>query len=257
MSDTSGLLKDKVILVTGASSGIGAAAAYLFAREGASVVLAARRGERLTALVAELTGKGFEASAVVCDVTRAEDARRAVAHATERHGRLDGAFNNAGVGGDRSPLHEMEDGVYDTIVDTNVRGLWNCLRAEIGAMLATGDGGAIVNNSSVGGLVAIPTAAPYVASKHAVVGFTRAAADEYARQGVRVNALAPGSTRSEITADWYARNPGLEEAVHAVTPQGRTAAPQEVAEAAAWLLSDRSSYVTGTVMPVDGGYVNR
>ncbi|MFH9727803.1 SDR family NAD(P)-dependent oxidoreductase [Streptomyces sp. NPDC017254] len=256
MSDTGGLLRDKVILVTGASSGIGAAAAYLFAREGASVVLAARRRDRLDALTAELNAKGLRATSVVCDVTRAEDARRAVEHAAQHFGRLDGAFNNAGVGGDQTPLHEMADEVYDTILGTNVRGLWNCLRAEIGAMLASG-GGAIVNNSSVAGLVAIPTAAPYVASKHAVVGFTRAAADEYARQGIRVNALAPGSTRSEITADWYARNPGLEDAVHALTPQGRTAAPEEVAEAAAWLLSDRSSYVTGTVMPVDGGYVNR
>ncbi|MFE2295602.1 SDR family NAD(P)-dependent oxidoreductase [Streptomyces sp. NPDC059452] len=256
MTESGWILRDKVVLVTGASSGIGAAAAYLFAREGASVVLAARREDRLAAAVEELTAKGFQASAVVCDVTRAEDARRAVAHTVERYGRLDGAFNNAGVGGDQAPLHEMGDEVYDTIVDTNVRGLWNCLRAQIGAMLA-GGGGAIVNNSSVGGLVAIPTAAPYVASKHAVVGFTRAAADEYARRGIRVNALAPGSTRSEITVDWYARNPGLEEAIHEVTPQGRTAAPEEVAEAAAWLLSDRSSYVTGTVLPVDGGYVNR
>ncbi|WP_328947394.1 SDR family oxidoreductase (plasmid) [Streptomyces sp. NBC_00250] len=255
MSDTGGLLQDKVILVTGASSGIGAAAAYLFAREGASVVLAARREERLTAFVAELTAKGFEASSVVCDVTRAEDARRAVAHATERFGRLDGAFNNAGIGGDQAPLHEMGDEVYDTILDTNVRGLWNCLRAEVGAMLASG-GGAIVNNSSVGGLVAIATAAPYVASKHAVVGFTRAAADEYARQGIRVNAVAPGPTRSEITVGWFARNPGLEQTVEAATSQRRTAAPEEVAEAAAWLLSDRSSYVTGVVMPVDGGYLN-
>lgn len=256
MPDTGGLLENKVVLITGASSGIGAAAAYVFAREGASVVLAARREERIAGLAAELNDKGFRASAVVCDVTRAEDARRAVAHATERFGRLDGAFNNAGIGGDQAPLHEMGDEVYDSIIDTNVRGLWNCLRAEIGAMLATG-GGAVVNNSSVGGLVAIPTAAPYVASKHAVVGFTRAAADEYARQGIRVNAVAPGSTRSEITVDWYARNPGLEDAIHEVTPQGRTAAPEEIAEAAAWLLSDRSSYVTGAVLPVDGGYVNR
>ncbi|MER7624983.1 glucose 1-dehydrogenase [Streptomyces sp. NPDC126503] len=256
MPDTGGLLENKVVLITGASSGIGAAAAYVFAREGASVVLSARREERIAGLAADLNDKGFKASAVVCDVTRAEDARRAVAHATERFGRLDGAFNNAGIGGDQAPLHEMGDEVYDSIMDTNVRGLWNCLRAEIGAMLAAG-GGAVVNNSSVGGLVAIPTAAPYVASKHAVVGFTRAAADEYARQGIRVNAVAPGSTRSEITVDWYARNPGLEDAIHEVTPQGRTAAPEEIAEAAAWLLSDRSSYVTGAVLPVDGGYVTR
>ncbi len=250
------LLQDKVIFITGASSGIGAAAASVFAREGAAVVLAARRKERLSAIAAELNDKGFDASYVVTDLTRAQDVREAVDFVVERHGRLDGAFNNAGIGGDQAPLHRMKDDVYDSIIDTNVRGVWNCLRAEINAMLDNG-GGSIVNNSSVGGLVAIPAAAPYVASKHAVVGFTRAAADEYARQGIRVNAVAPGSTRSEITADWYDRNPGLEESIHAITPQGRTAAPEEIAEAAAWLLSDRASYVTGVVMPVDGGFVNR
>ncbi|MFD8593134.1 SDR family NAD(P)-dependent oxidoreductase [Streptomyces sp. NPDC059637] len=250
------LLQDKVILITGASSGIGAAAASVFAREGAAVVLAARREEKLAALVSALGDKGHDASYVVTDVTRAQDVREAVGLALERHGRLDGAFNNAGIGGDRTPLHRMEDDVYDSVIDTNVRGMWNCLRAEITAML-DGGGGAIVNNSSVGGLVAIPAAAPYVASKHAVVGLTRAAADEYARQGIRVNSVAPGSTRSEITVDWYERNPGLEDAIHTITPQGRTAAPEEIAEAAAWLLSDRASYVTGAVVPVDGGFVNR
>lgn len=250
------LLYGKVVLVTGASSGIGAAAGRVFAREGASVVLVARREKHLASLAEELTESGARVSYVVGDVADGEDMRRAVAHAVERHGRLDGAFNNAGIGGDQEPLHLMGDDVYDAVMDTNVRGLWNCLRPQIAAMLETG-GGAVVNNASVGGLVAIPAAAPYVASKHAVVGFTRAAAEEYARQGIRVNAVAPGSTRSEITVDWYARNPGLEEAIHAVTPQGRTAGPEEIAEAAAWLLSDRASYVTGVVMPVDGGYVNR
>ncbi|MFJ9949545.1 SDR family NAD(P)-dependent oxidoreductase [Kitasatospora sp. NPDC091207] len=250
------LLSGKVVLITGASSGIGAAAARVFAREGATVVLTARREERLAALTAELRDKGARAAYVVGDVSVAGDAARAVDFAVAEYGRLDSAFNNAGIGGDRTPLHLMADDVYDTVMDTNVRGVFNCLRYEIAAMLEHGRG-SIVNNSSVGGLVAIPTAAPYIASKHAVIGFTRAAADEYAKQGIRVNAVAPGTTRSEITADWFGRNPGLEDLANSLTPQGRTAAPEEIAEAAAWLLSDRCPFLTGTVLPVDGGFVNQ
>ncbi|MEU6062836.1 SDR family oxidoreductase, partial [Streptomyces sp. NPDC047097] len=122
------------------------------------------------------------------------------------------------------------------------------------AMLENPSGGAIVNNSSVGGLQAIPAAAPYVASKHAVVGLTKAAAAEYAAHGIRVNSVAPGTTRSENITDWFQRNPGLEAELHAATPQARTAWPEEIAEAAAWLCSDRSSFVTGAVVPVDGGF---
>ncbi|WP_053707746.1 glucose 1-dehydrogenase [Streptomyces sp. NRRL B-3648] len=252
----SDLLAGKVVLITGASSGIGAAAAGVFCREGAAVVLAARREDRLAELTGQLRAKGAEAEYVVCDVTDPEDAARAVECAVSGFGRLDGAFNNAGVGGDRTPLHLMSDDVYDTVMDVNVRGVWNCLRHEIAVMLRHG-GGAIVNNSSVGGLVAIPAAAPYVAAKHAVVGLTRAAADEYATEGIRVNAVAPGTTRSEITEDWFRRNPGLEQMVNSMTPQGRTAAPEEIAAAAAWLLSDHCPFLTGTVLPVDGGFVNR
>ncbi|MEU9121700.1 SDR family oxidoreductase [Streptomyces sp. NPDC048506] len=253
---SSDLLSGKVVLITGASSGIGAAAARLFCDEGASVVLAARREDRLDALVRELRDNGAEATYAVADVAVAEDAARAVDVAVRTYGRLDAAFNNAGIGGDRTPLHLMSDEVYDTVMDTNVRGVWNCLRYEIAAMLPHG-AGTIVNNSSVAGLIAIPAAAPYIASKHAVVGLTRAAADEYARQGIRVNAVAPGTTRSEITADWFARNPGLEDMANSLTPQGRTAAPEEIAAAAAWLLSDRCPFLTGTVVPVDGGLVNQ
>ncbi|MET9432574.1 glucose 1-dehydrogenase [Streptomyces sp. NPDC006551] len=253
---TNDLLAGKVVLVTGASSGIGAASAKVFAREGATVVVTARREDRLAALVEELRGEGAEAAYVVGDVSDPQDAAKAVDFAVGEYGRLDAAFNNAGIGGDRTPLHLMSDDVYDSIMDTNVRGVFNCLRHEIAAMLRNG-GGSIVNNSSVGGLVAIPTAAPYIASKHAVVGFTRAAADEYAKQGIRVNAVAPGTTRSEITTDWFGRNPGLEDLVNSLTPQGRTAEPEEIAAAAAWLLSDRCPFLTGTVVPVDGGFVNQ
>ncbi|MFE2017784.1 SDR family oxidoreductase [Streptomyces sp. NPDC059499] len=254
MSD---LLNGKVVLITGASSGIGAAAARVFSQEGATVVLAARREDRLAALAAELRDKGGQAAHVVCDVTVAKDAARAVDFTVNTFGRLDSAFNNAGLGGDRTPLHLMGDDVYDAVMDTNVRGVWNCLRYEIAAMLTNGGACSIVNNSSVGGLVAIPAAAPYIAAKHAVVGLTRAAADEYAKQGIRVNAVAPGTTRSEITADWFGRNPGLEEMVNGLTPQGRTAEPEEIANAVAWLLSDRCPFLTGTVLPVDGGFVNQ
>ncbi|WP_424212945.1 glucose 1-dehydrogenase [Streptomyces sp. BI20] len=248
-----GLLQDKVALITGASSGIGAAAARVFAREGARVVLVARREDRLKALTAEIRETGAEIEYLAGDVTRAEDAAAAVALAVSRFGRLDCAFNNAGWGQGRTPLHEMDDELYDRIMDVNVRGVWNFLREEVKAMLATG-GGAIVNNSSVGGLLATPVAAPYVAAKHAVIGLTKAAAAEYAARGIRVNAVAPGTTRTEVVEEWFAAVPGVEAQLHAATPQPRTAEPAEIAEAAAWLCSSRASFVTGATMPVDGGF---
>ncbi|WP_248962172.1 glucose 1-dehydrogenase [Sphaerisporangium perillae] len=249
----SGILSGKVALITGASSGIGAAAARVFAREGAAVVLAARRERELSDLVDELRGKGFEAAYSVTDVTRPADVDRAVSTAVHEYGRLDVGFNNAGLGMERSPMHLMDDTALDAVLDVNLRGVWHCMRRQITQMLA-GGGGSIVNTSSVGGLVATPVAAPYVISKHAVVGITRAAAAEYAEHRIRVNAIAPGTTRSEMIEAWFALRPGMEEALHAMTPQGRTAGPEEVAEAAAWLASDRASFVTGVTLPVDGGY---
>ncbi|MFB9928466.1 SDR family NAD(P)-dependent oxidoreductase [Amycolatopsis halotolerans] len=249
-----GLLAGKVALITGASSGIGAAAAKVFAREGAKVVLVARRKERLEALTEELRDSGAEAEFAVADVRVAEECAAAVDLAVERFGRLDAAFNNAGHGIGRDPLHLMDDDVYDYLVDTNLRGVFNCLRPEITTMLTNENGGAIVNTSSVGGLVASPVSAPYIAAKHAVIGLTRAAAAEYGRERIRVNAIAPGATHSEQVADWFTKNPGMEETLHQLTPLPRTAQPEEAAEAVAWLCSDRASYVTGVAMPVDGGF---
>ncbi|MCD0484546.1 glucose 1-dehydrogenase [Streptacidiphilus sp. ASG 303] len=249
----SGLLAGKVALITGASSGIGAAAARVFAREGASVLLVARRERQLADLVDELQADGHKARYAVADVARSGEVAEAVRAAVEHFGRLDAAFNNAGYGAERTPLHLMDDQVYDQIMDTNVRGVWNCLRHEITAMLETG-GGSIVNTTSVGGLVATPVAAPYVTSKHAVVGLTRAAAAEYAAQGIRVNAVAPGTTRSEMVTEWFRADPAVEPMLHQLTPQARTAEPEEIAEAAAWLCSDRASFATGVVLPVDGGF---
>jgi NAD(P)-dependent dehydrogenase (short-subunit alcohol dehydrogenase family) len=253
MTSRPGLLDGKIALITGASSGIGAAAAREFAAEGAAVVLVARRERQLKELEDELREAGHRAVAVVADVTRADEVGRAVDTAVEMYGRLDVAFNNAGYGVGRTPLHLLDDSVYDEIMDVNVRGVWNCLRKEIPAMLAAG-GGSIVNTSSVGGLVATPVAAPYVTAKHAIVGLTKAAAAEYGAEGIRINAIAPGTTRTELIDAWFTANPGVEEQLHAASIQPRTALPVEVARSALWLCSDQSSFVTGTVLAVDGGF---
>ncbi|MFF1380622.1 SDR family NAD(P)-dependent oxidoreductase [Streptomyces sp. NPDC058308] len=252
MTQAQGSLAGKVALITGASSGIGAAAARVFTREGAHVVLVSRREDRLALLVKELRAEGAQASYCTADVQIAADMRRAVAHAVDTHGRLDVAFNNAGTAVEKTPLHLMDDSAYDLIMDTNVRGVWNCLRPEISVMIENG-GGAIVNTSSVAGLIATSVAAPYIAAKHAVVGLTKVAAVEYAPHNIRVNAIAPGLARSEMVEDWFARFPGQETKSKASSPQNRMAEPEEIAEAAAWLCSDRASFVTGATMPVDGG----
>lgn len=250
------LLSGKSALITGASSGIGAAAARVFCREGAALTLVARREPELAALTEELRADGHRAQYVVADVTDTEAVARAVAAAVSAYGRLDAAFNNAGIGTEPKPLHLLDEDAYDSVMDTNVRGVWNCLRHEIRAMLTTG-GGSIVNNSSTAGLVATPVAASYVASKHAVVGLTKAAANEYAALGIRVNVLATGSTRSEMIDEWLKENPQMEEILLQSALLPRIAAPSEIAEAAAWLCSDRSSFVVGATLPVDGGWTVR
>lgn len=240
-------------MITGASSGIGAAAARLFADEGASVVLMARRDDRLARLAQEIEASGGRAAWSVGDVARAEDVERAVAMAVERFGGLDGAFNNAGHAGSVfGPLHELPEEDFDKIMEVNVRGTWNCLRRQIPVMLAAGHG-SIVNTASSAALIATGAPTPYVAAKHAVLGLTKAAAAEYGAHGIRVNSLVVGTTRTEMITAAVEAEPALEEAFVARQIQKRMAEPKEVAEAALWLLSDRSSFATGSHVAVDGG----
>ena len=248
------LLDGKTIMITGCSSGIGAAAARLFAAEGARVVLMARRATRLRELAEGIEESGGSALPVPGDVTREQDVARTVDTAVRRFGRLDGAFNNAGWASVGKLLHETDQADYDRVMDVNVRGVWNCLRRQIPAMLADGQGGSIVNTSSVAGVLAPGSGAPYVAAKHAVLGLTRAAAADYGERGIRVNALVVGSVRTELMDEVLAADPELAQPFVQRAPQRRMAAPREVAEAAAWLLAGRASFVTGAAMAVDGGW---
>ncbi|GAA2822212.1 SDR family NAD(P)-dependent oxidoreductase [Crossiella cryophila] len=243
-----GLLAGKIALVTGASRGIGAAAARLFTQEGATVVLAARTESALREVAADLPG----ASYVVADLGEPAEARRVVEVVLERHGRLDVAFNNAGVGVPPHPVAEFPEEDFDLVLRVNLKGVFYAVSAQVKAMLA-GGGGAIVNNSSVGSLRANPALPAYGAAKRAVNSLTESAAVTYASAGIRINAIAPGLTRTEMAEQWQALEPGVLDRIIAATPLGRAAEPAEIAESAAWLLSDRASYVTGVVLPVAGG----
>ncbi|MFI9612431.1 SDR family NAD(P)-dependent oxidoreductase [Streptomyces sp. NPDC052023] len=251
--DSQGLLRGKTVMVTGASSGIGRAAARLFAAQGAAVVVMARREAHLRALAAEITEDGGRAGVAVGDVTRPEDVRRAVSMAVDAFGGLNAAFNNAGWGTVGTTLHETDDAVYEQIMDVNVRGVWNCLKYQIPAMMKQETGGSIVNTCSIAGAFATGALAPYVAAKHAVLGLTRAAAAEYGAHGIRVNALMVGTTRTELVEQAMKKIPDLESAAGARAVIQRMADPLEVARAAGWLCSDQSSFVTGGAVPVDGG----
>lgn len=243
-----GLLADKIALVTGASRGIGAAAARLFAREGATVVLAARTESALQAVAADIP----HASYVVADLGDVAAVERAVATVVERHGRLDVAFNNAGVGVPPHPVADFPEDDFDLVMRVNVKGVFYAVSAEVKAMIPNG-GGAIVNTSSVGSLRANPALPAYGAAKRAVNSLTASAAVTYAANGIRVNAIAPGLVVTEMVEEWNRHDPGVIERIVAGIPLGRTATPEEIAEAAAWLLSDRASFVTGVVLPVTGG----
>lgn len=242
------LLADKVVIVTGASRGIGAAAARLFAAEGASVVLAARDEQALSAIGAEITARGGEAHAVATDVTDMDAVERMVATAVGRYGRLDGAFNNAGEGHRPRPVADVAVADFDHTLAVNLRGLFLCLRAELAELRS---GGAIVNMTSSAGLSGAPGMAAYTAAKHGVVGLTKTAALDYGPQGIRVNAVAPGPI---LTDGGIGAAPAeVQQQVAEMLPLKRLGTAAEVARVAAFLLSDAAAFINGAVVPIDGG----
>jgi NAD(P)-dependent dehydrogenase (short-subunit alcohol dehydrogenase family) len=250
-----GILDGKVAIITGGGSGIGRAASEIFAREGARLVLADNVEEGGQETLRMLKEAGADAIFVKADVSKWHDAATMVARTIEKYGHLDCAFNNAGIEGEGGQTHECSEANWNRVIAINLTGVWLCLRAEIDQMLKQGKGGAIVNTSSGAGLAGIRGMPAYVAAKHGVAGLTRAAALEYGRQNIRINAVCPGPIRTPMMMRGLQRRPDLEERYVRSEPLKRLGEPEEIGEAVAWLCSERASYVTGLPMPVDGGFM--
>jgi A-factor type gamma-butyrolactone 1'-reductase (1S-forming) len=242
----------KVALITGGNSGIGAAAARRVAELGARVVVTGRRKSEGRLIVDDIKRNKGSAAFLDADLSQTEQVKRIVPFTLKTFGRLDYAFNNAGISGENRMLTDQTERTFDHVFAVNVKALFLLLQDEVRQMMAQGHGGSIVNTASVGGLLAFPTAGPYVASKHAVLGLTKTAAIECGRYGIRVNAVSPGAVRTEMLLDVFGTQEALDE-MSSVHPIGRIGRPEEIADAVAWLFSDRSSYYTGQSLTLDGG----
>jgi NAD(P)-dependent dehydrogenase (short-subunit alcohol dehydrogenase family) len=252
MSEVVSPLAGKVVVVVGASTGIGADAARLFAADGASLMLVARSKAPLAELTDELSAAGRDVAFTTGDVSVAADVAAFVDATVARFGRLDGAFNSAAMGGG-GRLDAVSEADFDRIMAVNVKGTWLCMREEVRAM-APHAAGSIVNVSSIGGLRGSSGMGAYQATKHAVIGLTRTAAHDFGPLGIRVNVLAPGPTESPMLDELRRTIPGGVEARIAATPLRKAGTGREVAATASFLLSDRASHLSGVVLPVDGGF---
>ncbi|KQP01022.1 glucose 1-dehydrogenase [Methylobacterium sp. Leaf93] len=241
---------EKVVFVTGAASGIGRAAALAFAAEGARVAIADRTEATLEHLRAEIEAGGGEVLAIRCDVSLPEEVEAAIARTVERFGRLDCAFNNAGVENRATPVHEIELDEWDRILDINLRGTFLCMKYELAQMVRQG-GGVVVNTSSGAGIRGVAGGAAYAASKHAIIGLTRSAALDYARKNIRVNAILPGNIETPMMDRFTGGD--VQKAID-LEPVGRLGKPEEIAEAVLWMCSDLGGFVTGAATVIDGGW---
>ncbi|PYX82506.1 MAG: short chain dehydrogenase [Acidobacteria bacterium] len=247
-------LQGKVAIITGGTSGIGRDAALLFAEAGAKVVVAGRReteGNETVELVRKTGGTGLF---VKTDVSKAADVQALVGKTVEKFGRVDTAFNNAGIEGNWRPIVDQSEEEWDHVIDINLKGVWLCVKHEIQQMLKQGGGGTIVNMSSVAGLMGAPAAAPYCASKHGVIGLTRTAALEYAKQKIRVNAVCPAVIETPMEQRLFGE-PEAHKYALSMHPIGRLGTPREIAEAVLWLCSEKSSFMTGHYIVLDGGFL--
>lgn len=246
------IFKDKVALVTGGSSGIGKATALAFAKKGAKIVIADWKENRET--IDSIKNLGGEVIFVKCDVSKASDVKKLVKKTINTFGRLDFAFNNAGIEGISARVQDCTEENWDKTISVNLKGVWLCMKYEIPEMLKQGKG-AIVNCASVAGLIGFQGLPAYVASKHGVIGLTKTAALEYAKLGIRVNVVCPGVIQTAMIDRLTGKKKEVIEQFTDLEPVGRFGEPEEIANAVVWLCSDEASFVTGIEMPVDGGFV--
>ena len=245
-------MKGKIALVTEAATGIGRATAIEFARNGAAVVVSDVNTAEGLKTANLIENEGGEATFVECDVSASADVEALISQVLKKHGRLDAAHNNAGVEGARVPLIDLTEEQWDAVMAVNLKGVWMCMKHEIPQMLEQG-GGAIVNTSSVAGLMGMKGSTAYATAKHGVIGLTKTAALEYADRGVRVNAICPGAVRTPMTERLMGNDPEREAMYMSIQPIGRFGTTAEIANLVVWLCSDAASLITGTAIPIDGG----
>ncbi|SEL40820.1 NAD(P)-dependent dehydrogenase, short-chain alcohol dehydrogenase family [Chitinophaga rupis] len=250
------IFNNKVAIVTGGSFGIGRAAAVAFAQRGAAVVIADCVEDANRETLQQIEAAGGKAIFVKCDVSKAADVTAMIDKTFSTYGRLDFAFNNAGIEGIAATTQECTQENWERTLAVNLTGVWLCMKHELSHMLRQGSG-VIVNCASVAGLVGFTALPAYVASKHGVIGLTKTAALEYAKSGIRVNAVCPGVIRTPMIDRFTGKDKHVEQQFRDMEPIGRLGEPEEVAEAVVWLCSDAASFITGTALPVDGGWISQ